>query len=165
MQEKWRKLIDYPGYSVSEWGRVRNDETGSILTVAFTERGISFVGLMIDGRQVKRSIPVLVAKTFLPDPGNDAFNTPIHLDGNKQNCCVANLMWRPRWFAVKYHRQFEIHRGYYVPAIQDLSTGEVFYDIWIPIMRYGICYSDIMESITNGEIVWPVMKRFQRYKP
>ena len=64
-----------------------------------------FVGLFRDQEQYKRSVALLVAKAFLKQP-SEFFDTPINLNGDRLDNQVINLMWRPRWFAIKYNRQF-----------------------------------------------------------
>src|SRR3954470_21438611 len=105
MIEQWHEIEDFFGYSVSDHGRIRTDKFGRLLALSQTQWGLVQVGLMRDGVQCHRSVPLLVAKTFLPYVGG-AFDTPINLDGNRWNNHVENLAWRPRWFAVKYNRQF-----------------------------------------------------------
>jgi len=43
-----------------------------------------------EGQKTKR-VHVLVAETYLPNPNN--YPIVMHLDNNKQNCCVNNLKW------------------------------------------------------------------------
>jgi hypothetical protein len=108
--EVWRQIYEFPGYSVSNMGRVRNDETGRIMALSRNQYGIVNVGLVLGRKQYKRSVALLVADAFLPTWESEVFTSPIHLNGDRSDCRAENLMWRPRWFAAKYHRQFKTGR-------------------------------------------------------
>src|SRR3954469_2297239 len=103
--EDWAPIQGFPGYSVSTLGRVRRDSSGRILRIKVNQYGVPYVGLMKEWDQKQRSLALLVARAFIMNT-SDIFDTPINLDGDRFNCAVDNLMWRPRWFAVKYNQQF-----------------------------------------------------------
>lgn len=129
------------------------------MALSANQYGIVYVGLMDGKLQYKRSVAVLVAEAFLPEAA-DAFDTPIHLDGDKANCRVDNLLWRPYWFARKYHRQFyeriSVNRG-----IEDVATGEWFHNSLEAAARYGLLDRDIGYALGKGLPVWPTQQRFQ----
>lgn len=85
-------------WSVNENGQVRNDDTGKFLigTILHTYRYINF---RWNHKQKNKSVHRLVAEAFLPNPDN----LPIvhHIDGNRLNNCVSNLMW----VSAEYNRQ------------------------------------------------------------
>jgi hypothetical protein len=101
-----------------------------------------------------------VAHTFVQGY-TDIFNTPIHLNGNKQHDWADNLVWRPRWFAFKYHVQF-VNRPPYVPEpIIDIDTGEEFFDSRKAAVKYGLLEKDIFLSTSNHTHVFPSGQIFQ----
>lgn len=157
--EQWRELTEFPGYSVSDYGRVRNDDTDRLIATSRTLTGHCFVGLMWNGRQVKRALAKLVLEEFGTRPSR-RFNTPIHLDADLFNCSAANLAWRPRWFAQQYRRQFSQPQPKHAP-IRDIATGEVSDDCWIFVVRYGLLYSDIIESTVNRTYTFGSPQRFE----
>jgi hypothetical protein len=119
------------------------------------------VGMMKDGLQRHRSVPLLVARAFIsPPPG--PFDTPINLDGDRRNNHVENLTWRPHWFAVRYNRQFyrrypnSIHN-----PIQDVKTKEVCENSFECAKRYGLLEEDLVLSILNRTYVWPTYQEFR----
>jgi len=158
----WKPIKEFPGYSISNMGRVRNDDTDRIMALQRNPHGIVHVGLWKDGKQYKRSVAVLVCEAFLPPPTPPTFDTPIHLDGDKTNCRIDNLMWRPRWFAVRYHRQFHDNRpmGFSGP-IRDKRTGEVFRNSMEAAMRFGLLDWDIFKSTIARTYVWPTYQEFR----
>lgn len=167
VEEQWHQIRDFPDYSVSDYGRIRNDHTDRIMRLSRTQRGQPIVGLVRNGVQHKRAVSRLVAEAFCPRPiaQMETHDTPINLDGDRDNNCAANLLWRPSWFAVKYHQQFRtISRLNKMPRIRDTKTGEIFDDMWIPIMRWGLLYNDIVASLVNHTVVWPTMQRFEWFE-
>lgn len=160
MEEHWRPIEHFEGYSVSNYGNVRTDKSGRILRLSENQFGLLQVGLMRDGVQYHRSVPLLVAKAFLPEvPG--PFDTPINLDGDRHNNDVRNLAWRPRWFAVKYNRQFRYpYPNPILASIVDLKTGEVSANSFECAKRYGLLEQDLVLSILNHTYVWPTYQEF-----
>lgn len=160
--ELWKPIEEFPRYSVSDHGRVRNDRTTRIMRPFRTGGGHLHVGLMGDGPQQNRSLAKLVAHSFLKQP-SDTFSlpTPINLDGDKENCHASNLMWRPRWFALKYTQQFDVPWEDVGP-IRSKETGIVYRDIWNElIMIHGLLFSEVVESIINNTYVFPTFECFE----
>lgn len=161
MVEKWVPLKDFDDYSVSTYGRIRSDWSGRILITYENQSGLVQVGLMKDGQQKHRSVPLLVAKTFIPQPSGP-FDTPINLDGDRHNNRVDNLMWRPRWFAVKYNQQFrEPYENRIHFPIEDLKTGEITENSLECAKRYGLLEREIVLAILNNIPVWPTYQQFR----
>lgn len=160
MNEYWAPIENFPGYSVSSGGYIRSDKSDRILSVSPNQYGVYQVGLMRGRIQHHRSVPLLVAKAFLPYVSG-AFDTPINLDGDRENCSVENLAWRPRWFAIKYNQQFR--HPYHQPIMRpivDLKTGEISNDSFDCAMRYGLLEEDIVLAIVNRTYVWPTYQEF-----
>lgn len=53
--------------------------------------GYLYCGITYDEGQKQRRVHILVAEAFIPNPNNCP--VVMHLDNNKQNCCVENLKW------------------------------------------------------------------------
>lgn len=163
MSEEWREIEEFPGYSVSDHGRVRNNSfEGRVMGQSRNQQGLMKVGLYQDGQQHIRSVALLVAKAFLPEHNNPNFNTPINIDGDRSNNHVDNLMWRPRWFAIKYHQQFRDDRlkGYIVP-IEEMTTGERFKNSMDAATKYGILAQEIVIADINRTHVFPTYQMFR----
>lgn len=160
MIETWKSIDHFPEYSVSDHGRIRSEKTGRILALNENQFGVLQVGLMRDGVQYHRSVPLLVAKAFIPREA-EPFDTPINLDGDRHNNHVDNLMWRPRWFAISYNRQFR--QPYEAPItsrIIDLKTREVSENSFDCATRYGLLEQDLVQSIFTRTYVWPTYQEF-----
>lgn len=158
--ENWRKIDFFPGYSVSDQGNVRADKSGRILSLSENQYGLIHVGLMKDGVQYHRSVPLLVARAFLPQD-KEPFDTPINLDGDRHNNRLENLTWRPRWFAIRYNQQFrQPYDNPITSRIVDLKTGEVSENSVECAQRYGLLEQDLVLSILNRTYVWPTYQEF-----
>lgn len=161
MLTQWRPIRDFPGYSVSETGFVRNDEIGRIMTMLVNQHGVVNVGLTKNRTQYKRSVALLVAKAFLERHQLDAFDCPIHLDGDRCNNHAQNLAWRPRWFATKYYNQFHYDHFDVDFPVEEMDIQEQFESPWHAAVRFGILQVDVMLSALNQVSVWPTMQRFR----
>lgn len=157
----WRPIEGFPRYSINSEGEVRHEPNGRPLLPRYNQYGVPYVGLMSGWQQHIRSLPRLVAYTFLPPP-TEIFNTPIQLDGNPGNCRAENLMWRPRWYAVKYKRQFgsRFHRPINKP-IHAIGKGERFPNSFEAALRYGLLEEEVVLSIENNTPAWPTYQEFE----
>jgi hypothetical protein len=160
MAERWIPIEHFLDYEVSDQGRIRSRLTDRVLSLNPNQFGVMQVGMMRDSEQRHRSVPLLVAKAFLPEPGG-AFDTPINLDGDRTNNAVENLLWRPRWFAIKYNQQFKMRHPHRIDRpIVELKTGEVSENSLECAKKYGLLEEDLILSILNRTYVWPTYQEF-----
>jgi hypothetical protein len=162
--ELWQEIAGFETYAISNYGRVRNLRRDSILLPSVNRQGIAKVGLFSSEGLTSRSVAALVADAFL-ERDRPEFDTPIQLDGDRTNCHIENLMWRPRWFAVKYHRQFYVEQfRFFKPnPFFEIETEEVFEDYIKPCTTYGLHYRDVQLSYLNNgrDPVFPTWQRFR----
>ena len=91
MKEIW-KTIENSKYAISNLGRLKNEETGKILSQHEDKCGYLFHSYFdFDGKQHSGRINRLVALAFIPNPENKP--TVNHIDGDKKNNVVTNLEW------------------------------------------------------------------------
>lgn len=102
--EEFRPIEGFPGYEVSNWGRVRScllpgsrlrgrgySDKWHFLKPQNGPQGYLTVGLRDENRHVQWYIHHLVLKTFVgPRPPGKEVR---HLDGNKKNAALWNLAW------------------------------------------------------------------------
>jgi len=122
--------------------------------------GYQMVGLMDDYGQWTRSVRVLVADTFVE--GRDGiFNTPIHRDGDPKNCRADNLLWRPRWFALEWAKQFQIYPQHIwgLGPIRD-EDGVLYQTSFDAVAVNGVLLYDLRQGIFDETPVFPIFKRF-----
>lgn len=159
--EVWVPLQDFPGYSVSSHGRVRNDRRDHVLTVLKNRGGVAMVSLVRNGSQTKMGLGKLIARTFIEVPRYPIpFDAVIHLDGDNMHNHVNNLLWRPRWFAGVYGRQFKVYQDS-TPPLRDYETREEYENIWEVIVRNGLLYRDVMVHAFDLRPIFPTFQRFE----
>jgi len=161
MQESWVELAEFSGYAVSTYGQLMNLKTKRIRKPSLNHQGIAKVTMLCDGRMYTKSIAVLVADTFIPQIGG-VYDSLINVNGDRLNNSLDNLMRRPRWFALAYHKQFvdpEFHsrrRRFHL-----VKPKKEFTSYSDPCVRFGILYKDITRSFVTGESIFPTGQVFQ----
>jgi hypothetical protein len=86
-----RPITNYPGYFITESGRVWSDKTKKFLSPWLDRKGYPAVTLCVDGKSSNKSIHRLVAIEFIPNPNNKP--SVNHIDNNPKNTHVTNLEW------------------------------------------------------------------------
>lgn len=160
-EQAWKKIPGYPDYSINPLGQVRHDKNERLVAPRLNQYGVPYVGLMRGWKQEIRSLARMVALTFLYIP-SEIFNTPIQLDGNPLNVRLDNLMWRPRWYAVQYKRQFK--KRYDNPVndpVHAIQEREVFKTSFEAAKRYGLLEREVVLSIINRTPAWPTYQQFE----
>lgn len=159
----WKRIPQFPTYSVSDEGLVRNDDTGRIMAIRRNPHGIHYVGLMKGKKQHNLSLARLVAEAFVSRPPQDRegkFNNPIHLNGHKDDNYAHNLMWRPYRFALLFQKQFEIGPTTSHPILE-VRTQERYSCAFIAAMAFGLLEKEIVFSALNRTFVWPTFQEFR----
>lgn len=163
MRRRWEELVEFPNYEVSDLGEFVNARTDRDVRPSMTQQGHAKVTLtMGDGRMATRSAALLVARAFVEQP-EPHFDTPIHLDGDLMNCAAHNLMWRPRWFAIQYHKQFRFDQFHEdrQPRV-DVESGEEYGTLKEVCTKNGLYYHDVVRSCEEGGFV-PITYQEFRY--
>lgn len=88
--ENWKVIDEFPNYSISDLGNVRN-KYGKTLEQVVSYNGYSRVRFVINKRIYRRSVHRLVAKAFVPNSYNK--ETVNHKNGKKDDNKVDNLEW------------------------------------------------------------------------
>lgn len=108
----WYSCHGYEGlYEISLLGLVRNTRTKQILKQEQTETGYFRVDLYKDGKRKHEKVHRLVAKTFLPNPGNKPEVN--HINRKKHHNSVYNLEWVTGSENIKhlYKTGYRKHKG------------------------------------------------------
>lgn len=158
----WEELEEFPMYVINHHAEIVNMRTNRPLSYSRTKDGIVKVNLMQGTRVLTRSVARLMARTFLTSP-NPNFTSVIHLDGDKTNCHISNLMLRPRWFVVNYHQQFQtpaFHEDYRRP-IRCVDNDKVYPGHKEACMDLGLLFWEINNSINNRTRVYPGALTFE----
>ena len=103
---EWKTIEDWPLYSISIDGQVKNQKTGRILKGAVNSSGYLYVNLVNGYLSKAQAVHRIVMKHFGEDqPENYIVD---HIDGNKTNNKLENLQWLSiRHNTEKYYGNFE----------------------------------------------------------
>lgn len=97
--ETWRPIAEYPGYEVSDEGRIRRSlpaktrKAGAILSTRGLRAGYPSVDLCRDGVSRTFHLHRLVAAAFLGEPAGREVN---HINGDKLDARAVNLEYVSR---------------------------------------------------------------------
>ena len=158
--EIWKPVEGFPQYLVSPEGHIRNTERDAPVKTRQNLQGIRMVNLMRDTKQYTRSVALIVAQAYLRPPPSPAYNSVIYLDGDKGNCEARNLMYRPRWYAVKYHQMFREEPLKVSVIIEE--TGEIFGTLREACVKYGLIEHYTYVDMLNGSPCFHYGYRFKR---
>ena len=88
--EEWKVITDYPTYSVSSFGNIRNDKTGKILKKSIGTN--EYLRVCLYNKKSKDlKIHRLVGLSFIDNSNN--YRELDHINGDKNDNSVANLRW------------------------------------------------------------------------
>lgn len=162
--ERWKDLADigYHAYEVSDQGRIRNKRTGRVLRFTTMPNGVLKVGLIPEKGELPRTITIAptVAHAFLPIAGEN-FNTVININGDRSDCRVENLAWRPRWFAIKFNRQLNNPRALVETNLIDIDSGRLYVDSRDLATSHGLLETDVILSCVNHKPMFPTRQRIR----
>lgn len=91
MREIWKDIDGFPGYKISNFGRVKGKRVDYVKWCFAPGSEYPKVTLSNNGKYVDKRINILVATAFLPNPNN--YPIVMHMDNNPQNNRVDNLKW------------------------------------------------------------------------
>lgn len=101
MKEEWRDIEGFPGYQVSNLGKIKGVRKNE-LTPSYNKGKIRYpkVTLTRSGEHIDKRVNRLVATAFIPNPNNEPL--VMHLDNNPKNNRVDNLAWGSYSENLKY---------------------------------------------------------------
>lgn len=89
--EEWKNVKNFPDYSISNSGKIKNIETGEIIKGHLKNSNHLVRIIDIDGKRRDKIMKYLVAETFIENPNN--YKYVEHIDSNKLNNNYSNLKW------------------------------------------------------------------------
>lgn len=97
----FKKINNYPKYSINTKGEVKNNSTNRILKPRTAGKGYYCYNLYNETGNTNKYIHRLVAETFIPNP----HNLPMvdHIDGDKSNNIIDNLRWVTNYQNLKHY--------------------------------------------------------------
>ncbi len=89
--KEWNKINEFPMYSISKDGDVRNDKTGKLKKVYHDKHGYLCCKLYDNYRNREMKVHRLVAQAFISNPDNKPYIN--HINGVKDDNRIENLEW------------------------------------------------------------------------
>lgn len=169
MSDDWHVIEGYSNYIINDQGAVINRTTGRAVRTGINQNNLTFVALTSDDdKRTTLSLARLVAYAFLPPPTIATFNTPINLNGRRIDCAASNLMWRPRWFARRYHAQFgaDVWQKFDDP-VMEIETERPFDRSLLAAQAFGLLASEVYataQAFTRHGLfkpTWPTGQLFR----
>lgn len=148
--EYWRTIPSFPVYSASNYGRIRNEETGRIMHLYLSTRGYLTLTLRRNNQQVPQSVHRLVAEAFLGGPHPDLDVN--HIDGDKTNNCIENLEWCTREHNVRHAVRMGLRPGPRRKAVRIVETGDEFVSLRDCAKYFGVDVSCISWALRHSGI-------------
>ncbi|WKW86872.1 HNH endonuclease [Gordonia phage Conley] len=150
----WHEVEGFPNYVINPDGELKSVASGQLKNSRINNYGDRIVDLYRDGRQHTRKVALLVAQAYLEPPPTEAYNSVIQHDGDRGNCAVGNLSWRPRWFVVLYNQMFK-ERAKDVSVIHHPSE-EIFGTLREACIKFGLVEKNAYVNILNGDPIFPL---------
>lgn len=116
-------LQDFPDYLINKLGEIKNIHLNRIKKIGVGKRGYPVVSLCQGKRQYVRTVHVLLARTFLPNPKN--LPQVNHIDGNKLNYQLSNLEWCTAKENILHARRTGLHTSDGDKQITQIKDGMV----------------------------------------
>jgi hypothetical protein len=138
--EEWKIITDFPGYQISNQGRVRRAKASRrlgyqrILSQKLDKDGYFQIHLSHNNESFHRTVHRLVAEAFIPRVPNKL--TVDHIDGKPTNNCVENLRWEDSLGQANNRRGFETNTG--EKYISIIRRPDCYKDFHLTIARLGI---------------------------
>lgn len=155
---KWARITGFTDYEVSNQGDVYNKRADLFCSASAGTGGHLRVNLSGYRQMHTRSVARLVADAFVPKHEQEGFNTPMHLDADHSNCRADNLVWRPRWYVMKWTQEWEsgiLRNGDFTHnGVHNLTRGRRYASILQAAQTDGVLPSHILEACQYLE---PVM--------
>lgn len=144
MIKQWRTVPGFDEYEVSNFGIVRNYETGKVLRT-YDNNGYKMVALYNKGKAKRIGVHRVVAAAFIPNVRNCPQVN--HKDGNKGNNSVDNLEWcTPS--ENQQHRRNVLKSG--LRSVLCVENGIVYESIKRAAQQHSSHIPDIVRACKNG---------------
>ena len=138
---QWKEIEGFKDYLISEDGQVKKKFLNKYRmikpNIAKRENCIPSVHIALyDGTYHLKSLPRLVAETFIPNPDGLRFVT--HIDGNPENNHISNIAWTDRKSTA------------ICKEVKNTTTGEVFDSLSSAAKKAGVSYQRLANACNSG---------------
>lgn len=162
--EEWRIIEDLPHYSISNYGRVKHQNTIEARKVSISDKGFPVVTLYGADSKTRylRQVNKLVADAFVPgyntidESTGDLRNAVWHIDGDLTNCSADNLLWETRSRVLEWNDMHRLHiPRYSTPKVRNNRTGVIYENAF---------HCAMAEGELESKIVWRIEKQARSFQ-
>lgn len=156
-EEVWAEIKHFPGYLISNYGRVWNKKRERVMSTSLNNFGHVKISLF-DEYGVRRTFFVarFVGEAFVEVPERRC-NRIMLKDGDFANVVSDNVEWRPKWFIWRYYQQLKTPQHAYfqnLPVVNMRQRKE--YDSVVDAgISNGEMFEDIWRSCSTGDRIYP----------
>ena len=118
----WKEIKDFPNYSVSDKGEIKNNKRNKKLSIAYNQDGYAIVQLWKNNKGYMRRVHRLVLEAFSPIEDSEKYEVN-HKDCNIKNNSLDNLEWCTSKENTDYRLSLNHKRGKRVQV--KYLTGEI----------------------------------------
>lgn len=118
----WKEIKDFPNYSVSDKGEIKNNKRNKKLSIAYNQDGYAIVQLWKNNKGYMRRVHRLVLEAFSPIENSEKYEVN-HKDCNIKNNSLDNLEWCTSKENTDYRLSLNHKRGKRVQV--KYLTGEI----------------------------------------
>lgn len=130
MTEQWQKIIGYEIYSISNQGRIRNDNTQHIKKLFPNRYGSPIVILITNNKRKHKSYNTtrLMRQWMPPQPGPEY--CLYHKNGDKYDNRVENLIWTTNSQRIKdgFKKKRRTSKGFSKPLT--INEKQIITQMW-----------------------------------
>lgn len=105
----WKTIEEFPDYEISNNCQIRNKKTGHVKKQSIGKRGYLVVSMRKGGKGYLRTVHIMYARAFIPNPQNLPMVN--HIDGDKTHCTYENLEWCTAKENVNHARITGLHKS------------------------------------------------------
>lgn len=133
LDETWKEVEGFPGYWVSNAGRVRKGDKLKKLTKG--RNGYLCTGMTKDRKCKTVLVHRLVAEAFLP---KQEFRTAVnHKDGAKNNNTIFNLEWVTYKENAEHSVAAGLHKAPKALSNREVRAAQALRDLGMPVPEIG----------------------------
>ena len=142
----WKQIPDFPNYSISDTGEVKNNQRNQLLSIAYNQRGYAIVQLWKNGKGYMKRVHRLVLEAFNPIQNSKDYEVN-HKDCNIKNNNLNNLEWCTSQENIHYRDKLEHTRKRKVKVTYPNGNIEIYDSVTKCAEHFGISDRAIRDYI------------------
>lgn len=144
----WKEIKDFPNYSISDTGEIKNNKRDKKLSIAYNQDGYAIVQLWKNNKGYMRRVHRLVLETFLPIENSENYEVN-HKDCNIKNNSLDNLEWCTSKENTDYRLSLGHTRGRKVQVKYLTGEIEIYSSILECARHFNVDQKAIQHYIEN----------------